>query len=726
MRAPEEIEEPALPFPVRKEVRPGRAVHLYPLELPKDSELLLVSAGSVESIGCSLEARAQSGWTTLASATGRQAQFEVPLEKAQYRLRLWSLDERGGSVRLRADALAPTHVTESQLKSGASLRPLGGRAVAALAVDLERPGVFRLRDPGVRLRYSNGVGIPTDDAHEVLLATGTKLWVVADVAGGALSPTRRGWGPDAANAAPKVQASRLVLPAGDVLPLSLPGDRPVTVDLEHKTGGPVLAVVRSLADVPHEVIKEAGAPFQKTAVAMAIDPASARAAISAALKPGSPTAVVWTPTRSDVRLQQWSFEAPAMESGAWGRWGDALRGISARSFELPSGRKRIRVALGEASVAVLSMGDAVESVHWAGGETFEETIDGESTRLTLLHTRQEQDEFTVEILPLEGALGEVTATSPYERFQSTAGTLRIPIRSGDPPSSTAGTSAGFGEAGAATRTLHVRGAVHEGTFLGADGRVARGNDVPLAPGGGTLIIPHGTGWVLAWISSGEDAPGLWGSHDLGSATPVKTPARIPLRGPVTSLHVDTGGPAVLHFRSGAPHVTRLARAGAPTEVDVHPSGSVLDVFLPEGTAEITLRALGGATLSGSAELTASLVTPIGEGLGPEVVLPSGSTHFFSFTVNREGRVGIGVRADSDVVNALLQDGRGKKLGAGVVQMPLLAQGTYLLALTVPPDRAPVRARPALAGVTPPDTGPPADVIRRYLEMESKGKPEDQR
>jgi hypothetical protein len=53
-------------------------------------------------------------------------------------------------------------------------------------------------------------------------------------------------------------------------------------------------------------------------------------------------------------------------------------------------------------------------------------------------------------------------------------------------------------------------------------------------------------------------------------------------------------------------------------------------------------------------------------------------------------------------------------------MPTLAAGTYLLALHAPADGAPVRVRPALAGLERPDTGPPAEVIRCYLDL-AKGK-----
>lgn len=104
-----------------------------------------------------------------------------------------------------------------------------------------------------------------------------------------------------------------------------------------------------------------------------------------------------------------------------------------------------------------------------------------------------------------------------------------------------------------------------------------------------------------------------------------------------------------------------------------------------------------------------------KGLGPEVLLPPGATRLFSFGVERPGPVGVGVRSSEDVVEATLMSSDGRRLGCGTAQMPTLEPGTYLLSLHAPREGRPVRARPAVVGLTPPDTGPPEEVVRQYLE-----------
>jgi hypothetical protein len=84
-------------------------------------------------------------------------------------------------------------------------------------------------------------------------------------------------------------------------------------------------------------------------------------------------------------------------------------------------------------------------------------------------------------------------------------------------------------------------------------------------------------------------------------------------------------------------------------------------------------------------------------------------------VKHAGPIGLGVRADADRVDVTLLSGSGRPLGHGSMQMATLEAGSYLLSLSAPADAPPVRARPAVVGLVPPDTGPPEDVIRQYVQ-----------
>jgi hypothetical protein len=225
---------------------------------------------------------------------------------------------------------------------------------------------------------------------------------------------------------------------------------------------------------------------------------------------------------------------------------------------------------------------------------------------------------------------------------------------------------------------------------------------------------------------------------------------VALAGRFAHLAVSLREPAILHVRATAPALTLVSPGGAvPAAVEIHPAGVRLDVYVPPGVAQLGFSSLGG-TLGGFAELTTTAVLPTGEGLGPEILLPAGDTRYFSFHVAGPRRVGWGAAAGAERVSSRLlrsdgspvpptgaatptgpapasgsapptgaaapATGPGKAAAlADLLSMAELAAGDYLLALTAPPDAAPLRVRPVVVGLELPDTGPPPDVIRKYMQ-----------
>lgn len=697
MEVPEETQEKPLPIPAASSVSLGKTVHVFPLVLAKGAKILLVAARSAENVGVALEVEEHGTWRALGTRVGTSVHLETPLGEGAHRLRFWSVDRRAAPARLSVSSASPPRSTEADLKGGLALSPVpgtdAGAAIAAVAVD--RPGLFRLEDGGGALRSCAALETLCEDAEGLVASAAGTLWLVQEPGKAAASGVR---------------GSRVLLQPGTdhAALVSITPRRPVDCDLAGGKGGPVLVLARSVSGQPGVSVGTGAATTAPDIHGMA---ASTRAAVAVALA-GGRAARVWAAEPEsegiEVRLSQLTFAAPPREKADWGSFSGSLSGFTARAFDLPAGWKRMRLALPEGTVAVLGNGDEVSSVHWAGDERFEETVDGKATRLVLLHTREGEDRFSADALPIEAqdVAAPLAPGTPFERAMDRAGWIRlsVPAASGGRP-----------------LALHVRGASGEPLFLGSDGMVARGNDIDAAAGGGTLLVPYGSGALLAWLDR-PDAPGegLWGDAKVGPARDVKIPAVVALEGTAQLLRLSPSGPVMLHVRSATPAVTRLTRGNAPAEIEAHAAGCDLDVYLPGGPVEIGLRPLTGRTFWGSVELTATPVLPTSEGLGPEVLLPAGGTRGFSFEVTRNGPVGLGVRADADVVETTLWSAAGKKLGTGIVQMPQLSPGTYVLAIHAPAGGRPVAARPAVAGIAPPSLDPPDEVIQGYVAPADAG------
>lgn len=268
--------------------------------------------------------------------------------------------------------------------------------------------------------------------------------------------------------------------------------------------------------------------------------------------------------------------------------------------------------------------------------------------------------------PPAAAMAPVVAGQPHERFASRAGTevLDVPAADG-----------------------RLRVANAELTYLRSDGVLVRGDTADIGPGG-TAWVRHGKGWYAAWSDAG--GPGPW---------PASKGEKIDV--PVGVTHLEADQPYAV-----------LVEVDGQRRVEWRPDGGSVDI-LARTAGKVRVRGLSGANVTPTVD--SQEVVAITEGLGPEVLLDAGGSKWFRFELAADTAVGIGVRAGADRVTATLVSPDGQVVASGVVRRADLKAGTWYLRISQPADAAPVRARPAVAGIDPPDDGPPDNVVRSYLE-----------
>jgi len=287
--------------------------------------------------------------------------------------------------------------------------------------------------------------------------------------------------------------------------------------------------------------------------------------------------------------------------------------------------------------------------------------------------------------------------------------------------------------------LRLQGA-RGGLLRTSNGDIRQGLHMALEPGqGGYLTVDHGIGWVVARLepaSSTSSTPsvspapgqlaesfGFPADRSIPTARRIQAPAVVDLSAG-GRLDIEIPTEAVLHLRAAEALVTSTRRSGDPSvSAGAHLEGLELDLPVSAGVTELQLRRLGGSwngALSGQLEVYTSPVTDLGEGLGPERLLRPGETRFYRLQIDRQRSIGLGVHADADDVDGSLINAQGEVLGRGAVQMHDLEPGVYLFALSLGSGKAPVRARPAVAGLEAPGTGPPREVVERYLKLAERG------
>ncbi len=670
LRRREEKQEQPLALPGGIDLRPGATAHLYPLVLPGGAELVAAAVRADESVGVAIERREDGGWTTIVTGTGREASAECALTNGgDYRLRVWSLDRRDSPAHLTVAAPAPLRASERQAQAG--LRPVAGPGlpgIVAAAIAIERPGSFRVEGGGVVWCTAPLAGC-AEAPNGIVSAAGPLLWALGK--------------PGVA-----VKAVRVALDGSGPIAVGLPSSGGATIDLA-AGAGPALVRAVSQGGQPGLALGRPGALRRSGRFAV-----GTRAAVAVALDDPL-AALVWdaSPSPGEIAADVEALRFPrASLQDASERLDGELETGAVQALKLPHGLKRVRIALSAGAVAALSRDDEVESVHWAEAGPLAQTIETEADRLTLFPPREGPGRYSLEVFRLDAdeRTAAFAAGGSYETQPAQSGTLRIALAPTAEPS-----------------RLVVRGASAEPLVVSSEGEVRRGSDLDVPPSGGTLLLPHGAGLVVAMREP------LASMANGGKPIEVKPPTSLVLRGTTQKLRVEARTPALLHLRASGPALTTVQRKGEPAVVELHREGVRLDAYV-SGDADVTIRALAGGTLHGPAELTTTPVVPIGEGLGPEVLLGPGQARLFSFTVAHAGPVGLGVRAEADQVEAVLLSSTGRPLGRGAMQMPALEPGRYLLSLAAPADATPVRARPAVVGLVPPDTGPPAEELRQYV------------
>lgn len=668
LRTREESTSPALKVPGRVRLTPGDGRQIVPLEIAKGARFLVAWARSTMTSALVLEEDVD-GWRPVAQHVGRPARLEVPLPldamKRRYRLKVWSTEVRGAPIDLDVHGLAPQPVAEDALFDGLALRGTAELPVAIAAVALDRPGTFSFAEPK-RIRWSGAASAVAEAPRRGLAhPAGRQLWIVADL--------------DSKGRA-TVRAKRIAARDG-ALPLTLSA-APVHVDVE----GDAL------------VVAELRAAKARTGVAFTeearFDLAADGRAVAVQLETGPTRARLWAaePTADvfDATVKLRRFEPPAPTALDTTNNRGTVPAGAAVLLTTTRARARYQVILPEGGVAAVADGAKVDRV--VVGSTWTERFEATADRIYVFNPTQAPLVYAIDVLPGTGA-----ASLPYERLAATRQRTEVAV----PP-------------GADDRVVQLRGA-EEALFFGSDGSITAMSEERLAVGsrGGSLRIVHGATAVMAWLDDPEQP--LTGLFDRSPApVAIEAPAVVRLDGAAAQLSLRADEPTLFEARIDAPVVAHWTSNDVPGQVTLGRRGASIPLYLGGGSGRLTLRRIGHGALDEPAELRRSTVPLLNEGVGPEAVIGPGSARAFRFVVPARRKIGVGLRSTDASVDLRLVREDGEVVGRGVAQLHVLDAGTYVLVAFAPPDGPTARVRPVVVGLAPPPTGPPNDVLERYL------------
>ena len=713
-----------------------QAQYTLPLNVVgNNNQLLLVRADAVADdasngeIGIALEkcmssrlndAATETDCTQLANHSGQPAWLAIELgseamnpttSNVSYRLRLWSQNDQATErpVRVRLLQTEPEPISERQLAEGITLpavRLIPGPLThddsegwSAARLELPLAGVFTGSTAGLRFSAAaNATASPLQTATLAGQFLTSQHTLVAGLQGASLQAQRQTLRPDAELSLP--------LRSGESATLTIAAAK-----------NPTLILARA-----HNGQPGIAANGSTTAAKTGFSNGSAVTVIDSNATDRTTTAVnAWKADENGtlaLRLKSIAL-SPLQTATADDQGRVVLPPHSAVSIALPAGMKTMQLSLPSETAAVLKG----EITLWSGPHSSSEQLQSDAGELRLYHAGSQPALFSLRHSPLSTdnnlqTPSRLSSDSPLW-YESLTSRSQLHIRVDNPADETTG--------------LELGGNIESATWSGDDGRhvavkmdsATKSTSGPKITGGGIVSINAQPGLLAVWLDG--DTANVFAASEV---KPLSLPRTVSVIGQQT-FSFSTAEPALLSVRGRSPALLQLISDDQNHNYDLYTTGARLDQYLPASNHELRVRLLGPQSVDSLTLTTRSVIgisaTPPTEQSSPQnsdnaatqaaaLRLAAGDSVLYSFSIDSDRKVGIGIKASPDQAEAQLMDSSGTLVGTGSTQFQSLKAGRYLLQVSAPADGTSLEVTPLIIGLQDQYDGPPADVLQNYIEQ----------
>ena len=478
---------------------------------------------------------------------------------------------------------------------------------------------------------------------------------------------------------------------------------PFAFDLENENDGPLLLEVNSIGGqigaMTYTSDSQLGSKFHWGGMGLA--PSKTVAAVPGR---GKYRAKIWQ-THETVKTEKIHLRAHTFRMEERIQFGQTLsyegpiKAGSAKAFVLDRSRQTYELLLTGGLVAFVWDGKHTQVLIAARGNT-QESITVPGGELFIVNRGDEAGLFRIE--------RERETVETVQAFDSKQGFEGVFAETG--------TTSLLIEDVKDQKELFVAGDAVRSRLLGNDGIIREGERFQTHRAEGILELSYGPGYVKVWEANPQE-------RDL--AFIGKKPRRVKgLADGVAKLEnrsqrwmFDLKHPAYIIVDAEGSGVTALLADQKVLTMSVGSSnkGRQLRYFLPRGDYQLWTRPLEGTTQAGNIRLLKVFPKPLDTVSDSPRLIRPGEIQVFKFNVTVNGKVGVGIRTESDQLNAKLFDSQFKLLASSPVMIQELELGEYLLTVeTIPQASGPIQYTPMVLGHTGGRLEIPEEVIGKYV------------
>ncbi len=611
----------------------------------------------------------------------------IPLQaETSYQILLWGLDGFTGEVMLDIKSLSVKSASLLEGETEFSWSPYA--EPIALALTHAHQNSYRAREhTGASLQFSSTLEQPFEAVTDApVVMNNGRGWLI-------LSPYEQ---------TQHLTLKPFSLQNGAVETVEL-GRLPFAFDVANRTEGPLLLEVDSVGGqigaMTYTSEAQFGSKFHWSGMEMA--PSKTVAAVRGK---GTYRAKIWqtheTLEREKIHLSTHTFRTEErVKFGQTLSYEGSIMPGSAKSFVLGPSRETYELLLtggvaafvwaeGHTSMLVTAQRNTRELITISGGELFIVNR-GDKAGLFRIEKRRE----------LAKDVRELDSKRGFEDVFAEPGTLSFLIKEAKDQ-----------------QELFVAGDTVRSRLLGNDGIIREDQHFQASRAQGILELSYGPGYVKIWEAKPEEKDlAFMGKKPFRAKSLSEERATLEDRSQRWKFGLEHA--AYIIADADAPGVTALLadQKVLTTSVGSDNRGRQLHYFLPSGNYQLWTRQLKGTAQEGNIRLLKIYPKPLETTSDSPRFIRPGEVQVFMFQVTVKGKVGVGVRTESDQLNATLFDSQFKRVAYSPVMIQELELGDYLLTVeTLPQASAPIRYTPVVIGHTGGRQEIPEEVINEYV------------
>ena len=480
------------------------------------------------------------------------------------------------------------------------------------------------------------------------------------------------------------------------------GQLPFAFNLEHENDGPLLLEVNStggqIGAMTYTSEDQFGSKFHWGGMEIATSET-----VTAIPGKGEYRAKIWQ-TRETIKTEKIHLSAHTFRIEDRITFGKVLsyerplKPGSAKTFVLDKSRQTYELLLTGGLVAFVWDGKQTPVLVAAPGNT-QESITVRGGELFIVNRGDEAGVFRVERKRESvETVQKFDSKQGFEGVFAEAGTISLLIKEVEDG-----------------KELFVSGDAVKCRLLGNDGIIREGRRFHANQTQGILEVSYEPGYVKIWEADPQEKDlAFLGKKPRRVKSLSDERAKLEDRSQRWMFGLDR--PAYIIAEADTPGITALL---ADQKVLTTSVGSSKDrrlrYFLPAGDYQLWTRPLKDTTQRGSIRLLKVFPKPLDAASeAPRLIRPS-EIQVFGFNVTVKGKVGVGIRTESDQLDAKLYDSQFKRLASSPVMIQELEPGDYLLTIeTIPQASAPIQYTPVVLGHTGGRQEIPEEVIGGYV------------